>query len=291
MTIAACYFSSEGVVFGADSTTTSTTVVTPLAGGPPKIFTGHFNHAQKIFEIGEHGTLGINMWGNGRIGTVSHRKFIAEVSENLVSVTISSVEDASRFFADSFWKLYTKEYATQITRYNFLCGIANPTPDEEQERVAIEQGIAGGYCIGGNWHRNRNPQAFEIQYSPKLTSAPVPKLLPQGVVSWWGCPDYIGRLLFGIDATVHRKILASGKWTGTPAELDEIVREATLFQHFDMPLREAIDFIHAAIHTTIKAFKFSQLEAVCGGPIEIAVIAADRRFRWVKHKSLDQAVT
>ena len=39
-----------------------------------------------------------------------------------------------------------------------------------------------------------------------------------------------------------------------------------------------------------KAMKFSDLPQICGGPIEIAVITSDRRFRWVKHKTWDAAI-
>jgi hypothetical protein len=33
-----------------------------------------------------------------------------------------------------------------------------------------------------------------------------------------------------------------------------------------------------------------ELGANCGGPIEIAVITTDRRFRWVRHKDWDVAI-
>jgi hypothetical protein len=57
MTIAACYLSTEGVVFGADSTSTF-----PSMFGVPR----HYNHGQKILEVGSRGsTLGIAMWGLG----------------------------------------------------------------------------------------------------------------------------------------------------------------------------------------------------------------------------------
>ena len=52
-----------------------------------------------------------------------------------------------------------------------------------------------------------------------------------------------------------------------------------------------IDFVHACIASTIKAMKFSNLAQICGGPIEIAVITTDRRFRWVRHKEWDAAIS
>jgi hypothetical protein len=47
MTIAVCYLSPEGFVVGSDSTTTYGS-----SHGPH-----YFNHAQKIFEIGENSSL------------------------------------------------------------------------------------------------------------------------------------------------------------------------------------------------------------------------------------------
>jgi hypothetical protein len=58
-----------------------------------------------------------------------------------------------------------------------------------------------------------------------------------------------------------------------------------------LPIRDAIDFVHSSIYSTIKALKFSQFPQVCGGPIEIAVITSDRPFRWVRHKRFDAAIT
>ena len=58
-----------------------------------------------------------------------------------------------------------------------------------------------------------------------------------------------------------------------------------------LPIREAIDWVHASIYTTIKGIKFSRFDPVCGGPIEVAVITTDRRFRWVRHKGLDAAMS
>jgi len=42
--------------------------------------------------------------------------------------------------------------------------------------------------------------------------------------------------------------------------------------------------------TINKAMKFSHMAPVCGGPVEIAVITTDRKFRWVRHKKFDAAI-
>lgn len=82
MTIAACYVSSEGVVFGADST--ATMFVSGIGSGAPGA-EHHFNYAQKIFEVGQDSTLGMTMWGLGGLPHASHRTLIAQWADSLVS--------------------------------------------------------------------------------------------------------------------------------------------------------------------------------------------------------------
>lgn len=76
MTIAACYLSPEGVILGADSTSTMQ---------QPGMPDHYYNHEQKIFEIGEGSTLGITMWGVGGLGDLSYRTMLAELSDDLAS--------------------------------------------------------------------------------------------------------------------------------------------------------------------------------------------------------------
>jgi hypothetical protein len=99
----------------------------------------------------------------------------------------------------------------------------------------------------------------------------------------------MGRLTRGIDVDLLRDIYMSDHWTGTADELLAVLAPDNLHTP-NLPIREAIDFIHASIYSTVKGLKFSRLDQVCGGPIEIAVITADRRFRWVRHKHMDAAI-
>jgi hypothetical protein len=100
----------------------------------------------------------------------------------------------------------------------------------------------------------------------------------------------IQRLMFGCDDMLKNALLQSGKWNGTPANLDALLAQHNLATPH-LPIRDAIDFTHACIASTIKAMKFSSLAQICGGPIEIAVITTDRPFRWVRHKKWDAAIT
>jgi hypothetical protein len=137
---------------------------------------------------------------------------------------------------------------------------------------------------------DRTPQAFETQYSPDLTAPAVIQPLQVGTPRFWGVPNLMERLLYGVDYGVVEAILQSGKWTGSQSDLFSLIQPFFLGQPLHLPIREAIDWIYAAINTTIKAMKFSHLPPVCGGPVEVALITTDRRFRWVRHKRLDSAL-
>ena len=105
-----------------------------------------------------------------------------------------------------------------------------------------------------------------------------------------GAPNMIKRLIFGCDDGLRASILSSGKWTGTEADLNALIEQCALSHPGTLPIRDAIDFTHACMMSTIKALKFSNLSQICGGPIEIAVITTDRRFRWVRRKPWDTAI-
>jgi hypothetical protein len=87
--------------------------------------------------------------------------------------------------------------------------------------------------------------------------------------------------MFGCDDELKATLIKSGKWTGTPAELDALLQQHHLLTPL-LPIRDALDFVHGCIASTIKALKFSAFAQTCGGPIELAVITTDRHFRWVR---------
>lgn len=287
MTIAACYLSSEGVVFGADSTTT---MIVRQPGPVPFGIPHHFNYAQKIFQIGEDSTLGMTMWGLGNLAVGSYRTLIARFSDTLVAQPAQTMADVAGRWNTFFWTAYSSEFATVLQRVQQLKGQATRTPAEDAELRQLRQSFSGGFCVGGHLLHDRTPQAFETQYGPDLTAPAPVQPLQVGTPRFWGVPNLMERLLYGIDKGVMEAILQSGKWTGTPNDLFSLIQPFFLGQPLHLPIREAIDWIHAAINTTIKAMKFSHLPPVCGGPVEVALITTDRRFRWVRHKRLDSAL-
>jgi hypothetical protein len=274
------------VVFGADSTTTLF-----VAGRGPQAVgcEHHFNFAQKIFQIGDDSTLRMTMWGLGNLLNVSYRTLIAQFADRLTSHGVSSMQDVVERWAKFFWSAYSRELAHTIARASELDQKPARGQSEEEELLLLKNAFSGGFCIGGYLLADRTPGAFEISYDLTM-NAPEINPLGMGSTRFWGCPNLINRLIYGLDDGVFASILQSGKWTGTDKELFELLMPHCLGQPFDLPIREAIDWVHASIYTTMKTMKFSHMAPVCGGPVEVAVITSDRKFRWVRHKRFDAAI-
>ena len=287
MTIAACYLSAEGVVFGADSTST---VFVPGPTTQPAGVDRHFDFGQKIFEVGEAATLGIATWGLGGLPAKSYRTMVAELADELAGQPAASVEEVATQWGERFWAEYSTRLAGVLHRTQDLLQNAARSAEEEKELEDFRQTFSGGFCIGGYTPPDRTPRAFEVSYKPEMTAIgpPIPQKL--GTSKFWGCPSLIERLIFGVDFGFMEDVVASGKWSGSQDELYDLQRPHFLGQPLDLPIREAIDWVHASVTVTIEMTKFSHLARVCGGTVELAVITTDRPFRWVRHKSLDAAI-
>lgn len=288
MTIAACYLSSEGVVFGADSTTTMYVAAPSPSGRGAE---HHFDFGQKIFQIGIDGTLGITTWGLGSLGAKSYRTLIAEFADEISCRPSLSMQGIAEYWSQHFWTEYSDVLKTDMANTKELLRRRESLTDEELFNLEwYLQNLFCGFCIGGCLG-DRVPHAFEVTYSPDMETQPTPTHLTPETAKFWGCPNLIERLLYGMENRLFGQILDSGHWNGTQDELFQLVQQHFLGQPGSLPIREAIDWVHASIFATIKTMKFSHLAPVCGGPIEVAAITTDRQFRWVRHKKLDAAIT
>jgi hypothetical protein len=258
MTIAASYLTSEGVVFGADSATSVS-----LRGVPGVLQV--FNHAQKIFEVGPpgQGRMALVTWGAGSASQVSHRTIAARLSDKITNET--SVENAAEILKQ-------------------LVGESG-TSDEF------------GYFLGGTDLPSRTSACYQLLFKPGHVEQSQQKV---GQGKFEGAPELFHRAYHGCDPEFLRHVFATLKSRvgDRVPELEEIFNQAIhsaldKIPHGgfpDLPIREAIDFVHMYLHLTIKGIKFRFGPPACGGPIEIAFISTDRPFRWVRHKSFDTAI-
>jgi hypothetical protein len=288
MTIAVCYLTPEGVVFGADST----------ASYLARDGIHYLNHAQKVFELGENSSLGLVGWGLGEIDGTSIRTLVAECSDTLVVAAPKSVEKVAERWGEIVWSRYKKliaAHASKISRFLDLAvqdRLAKITSEDElTEYKNLTRDLSElrtGFFVGGRAGGNRQSEAFSVQFDV-LAAQPKFEPLPMGDINLEGEPNYAHRLVRGIDPNIREAILKSKFWKGDQEDLDEILRGFALMSPVP-PIRDAIDHVHALVHATIKALKFSPNSQIVGGPIEVAVITADRDWRWVRHKTFESAI-
>lgn len=261
MTIAAAYLVSDGVVLGADSSTTVQLSRPQGGSGVVQLLT----HSQKVFEVGSNSRLGICTWGAGNIGKWSHRTIIARLSDQINDKT--TVEEAGAL----------------------LVSILQP--------LVKEHGIDFiGYYLGGWNPESHEPACIRIEIDQNGTKI---EPLTLGLCSFSGNPIFFGRVFRGYDVqlpeTLKTKLRSKlGDPEGFDSIFDSVFAEVTrpfaTIGHKDLPIREAIDFLYTYLHITVKAEKFKFGPPSCGGPIEVGFVSTDRTFRWVKHKPFFSAI-
>lgn len=264
MTIAAAYLVTEGVVFGADSSTTIS-VRTPDGGGG---IIQVLSHAQKVFEVGDNSRLGVCTWGAESVGDTSHRTIIARLADEIRDDT--TVKDAAET----------------------LVNLVEPL----SKRASVD---FVGYYLGGWNAKTHEPTCFKIEVTQESKKIDP---LSLGSCSFSGNPHFFTRVFRGFDPRLQQNLREEIKrllhQENLPSNFDDIFDQAfknasdplVAAGYKDLPIREAIDFVHSYLHITVKAMKFSFGAPVAGGPIEIGFVSTDRRFRWVRHKSFASAI-
>ncbi|MDI6753356.1 MAG: hypothetical protein QME78_03060 [Thermodesulfobacteriota bacterium] len=264
MTIAAAYLVSEGVVFGADSSTTISVRTPDGVGDVLQVL----SHAQKVFEVGENSRLGVCTWGAGGVGDTSHRTIIARLADEVQGDF--SVKDAAEALGSMVEPLVKRAGVDFV-----------------------------GYYLGGWNPKTHEPACFRIEVQQTGTRV---EPLTLGLCSFSGNPVFFTRVFRGFDPRLQQSLLEEIKrllgQDKEPTDFDKIFDQAfknasdplVAAGHKDLPIREAIDFVHSYLHITVKAMKFSFGAPVAGGPIEIGFVSTDRRFRWVRHKSFASAI-
>lgn len=278
MTIAALYVSPEGIVLGADSTSSFF----------QSQHIHYFNFAQKVFEVGEKSKLGLLTWGMGGLDDVSYRTTIAQLADQLDANPPADVSQVAQAWVAHFRTKYDGLPAVARARALKAKAEGDRSEEEQKELQNLTASLFVGFCIGGYVLPHREPAAWIIMFVPFEEPSCVEAR--RNELHCYGVPHVMNRLLYGVDDDIIESIVASGKWSDTPEVLVELLDAHRLNPRAYLPLRDAVDYVHSAIYCTIKAMKFSTRPQVCGGPIEIAVISSDRNFRWVRHKEWDAAI-
>jgi hypothetical protein len=263
MTIALALKTIEGVVVGADSTTTfqdQTGAVIQL-----------FNSAQKVFEIGPstptfvggyHFSGCVATYGGAQCGSASWRSVVNDFYREVVSPNPQRTDLPQAFlkYVQNLWSQLatgTIPAGTPIPSTGFILSYVAASQGEVRSgTIQLDTGTATDMVLGDFWAG--------------------------------GGADSVCRILSGYDPGLKNRLLAAGV---DAAQFDACALPSIVKLPFpNMPLRDAIDLVHFLIYATIKLHRYNGATPGIGGPIEIAAITADRGFRWIMHKPLSESI-
>jgi hypothetical protein len=274
----------------------------------------HYNHNQKVFELGScsatkavtWGCAGVVTWGLGGLLPLSYRTLFSRLADTVTETPPTTIEEVMNRWIDLFWPAYSAFLALPhnkplvdqcralATKQRFVPGAtAAPdmrSPSEEAWFQQVASTYTAGFCIGGYALPDRVPTAYHVSFRPQEPSRPSATKMGDMAYEFWGASNIFQRLIRGMDEQTKDSIMNSGKWGGTRDELNTIILPHSLGHLPGIPIRDALDFVYMCLYSTIKTIKFSQLPPTCGGPIELAVMRTDRPFEWVRHKPWDTAV-
>lgn len=134
MTIAICYQSPEGIVLGADSTTSAR--ISPIPG-----FTGfhYLNYHQKLYELGERATLGVLTWGLGGVSNVrSYRTMFALLADDIQKNPPNDVAEIAARWSKQFWSEFKQRRSA--TFYPTVQGFSYEKAIRRERGVARSSG-------------------------------------------------------------------------------------------------------------------------------------------------------
>jgi hypothetical protein len=267
MTVAILIATREGAVLGTDSTTT----LTLRQRGADRVVQ-LFNSAQKVFEVGPVATRfvagesfagAVAVYGDGTFGPLSWRCFVSEFYCRRVGPAGGALDLPRELldFAQAKWAELQRAGKVPPER---------PIPDAGLLVAAAGKGhyrVHGGRVV----IRQASIEPAEV-----------------GTIQFGGDATAATRLLYGYDGRLPEALRRAGLDAGKFEQCAGAFRMALNLDY--MPLRDAIDFAHFLIYSTIKLHRYRGIAAFVGGPIEIAAVTADRGFRWIVHKPLRESI-
>lgn len=264
MTIAAAYLVSDGLVLGADST--STFIHNANHGKPVTQFQ---DHTQKVFEVGQQSRFGLCTWGAGSVGKISHRTVVARLADKV-----------------------DNEMSTVLNVVDELVNIIEPEAKKRSDAFHL------GYFLGGWDPKSHDPACYRLEFTNKET---IKKKQPIGNCQFAANTTTFTRTFWGYDPLLYEKLKGELLKKFKPRDKDkfikkyndafDVVADAMRIECFpDPPIREAIDFVYSFLEITLKVEKFRIGQHSCGGQIEIGFITSDRNFRWATHKPFCSAI-
>lgn len=246
MTIVTCVKVRDGLVLGTDS------MAHIQRGGE---FGRAFTHATKLFQINDL-PIGVMSYGLGNVGHRSIETLIREFEK-----TLRASQNSVNSVANALFKFMKKHYDA-LTE--------NSGDVENLPRLGI---AVAGYGPGAVFAEQRQ---FEL---PHDEAPNTPLASEEFGATWWGVAAPFFRLSMGYGPLVRIRLEEAGL---EPAVAGALLDDLAIDVFFDaMPVQDAVDYASFVLNTTIEYTRFTTQVAPCGGPLQVATILPDQRFKWL----------
>jgi hypothetical protein len=274
---------SEGLVLAADSTATIQGTVQVPNSPPTTGVLKTFDHARKLSHVKDY-PIGTLTWGLSQIGARTVDSLIKEFEYSLPSLEEESEKLRERRMRGESVDKMTYEYKTKTIAEGLLSHVGR-FYNGEFASLPLEQRPPLGVLVSGYSSGEFFPEQWLIQLPIQDGLQQVRPDVggkPDFGANWYGLTDAIVRLHWGRDDAIVQQVANHLKTT--PEEIAPIMNSAQYMVPFaGMPLQDAIDYAVYLVNVTIGRFRFVVGAPVCGGEVDVAVMAPGT-FTWISRK-------
>lgn len=284
MTICVSVKVSEGLVLAADSTASIQGVLQDQKGNQNIGILKTYDNAQKLSHLKDY-PIGTLAWGLSQIGSRSVASLIKEYEYSLPSLVEENQKLHEQRMRGEIVNTNSYQYSVKDISAR-LFEHMKESYEAEFSKIPLENRPPIGILVSGFSSNNFFPDQWLLDFpAAKEISELRPNVngKPSFGANWFGLTDAIIRLHWGRDDQIIDLIANHFK-----VSVDEVKSVADKLQYpvaFEgMPLQDAIDYTVYLVNVAIGRFRFVVGAPLCGGEIDVAVIAPNS-FTWVKRKS------
>jgi len=256
------------IVFGADSATTVSTVLTD---GTSKV-TNVWGHGVKVFNLHKGLPIVAMTCGSGNIGSQS----ISNIAKDF-RLSISQNPNKVGFDPKSYQIEHIAKLAFEFFKVRFD---AAKLPDPNDHYFE--------FLIGGYDSDEPHGEVWKICYSENALQKPELIIAKNntGNVYWSGQTQVLQRLILGYDARIATVLKDSGLPERQVNALLQTIKDslATPLVCDTMPVIDAIQLTRYLVNVTKGYFKYLPGADVVGGETEIATVTRHEGFKWINRK-------
>ncbi len=218
-----------------------------------------YSNARKLFQIGDLPVAAMT-WGLGNIGPRTVENLILEFGASSGNRDVKDIAGA-------------------------LLSFLQPLYGQSFTGVSADKQPLMGFLVGGYSPPETLPEEWEFVL-PWDNAVREVRPKEEFGASWRGIERPFSRLCNGFDPEMVNWLKSKGIPEPLLNTIFERSRWAMRIMFDGMPTQDAINFAEFVLRTTIGVAEFETGSPVCGGPLQVVLIGADKRMQWISQPKL-----